>query len=64
MATGVCDFGARNVSVSVVSTGDTFEVRLTSTDERAAHEILIGAAVVIGAGLWVALRRPRRTGQR
>ena len=25
---------------------------------------LIGAAVVIGAGLWVTLRRPRRTGQR
>ncbi len=40
VASGACDFGARNVSVSVVSAGDTFEVRLTSADERAARGIL------------------------
>lgn len=40
VATGDCDFGARNVKVSVVSAGDTFEVRLTTPDERSAREVL------------------------
>jgi hypothetical protein len=40
VATGDCNFGARDLKVSVVSAGDTFEVRLTTADERAAREVL------------------------
>ena len=37
---GICQFGAANVEVDVLSMGDEFAVRLTSPDRRAAPEIL------------------------
>ena len=37
---GICQFGATNVDVDVLSMGDEFAVRLTSADRRAANEIL------------------------
>jgi hypothetical protein len=40
LAAGACDFGARNVSVEVMSAGPGFLVMLAGPDERAAGEIL------------------------
>ncbi len=40
VADGTCDFGARDVTVSVLPAGDAFSVRLSGKDERAAGDIL------------------------
>jgi hypothetical protein len=37
---GICELGARQVEVDVLSMGDEFAVRLTSSDQGAANEIL------------------------
>jgi hypothetical protein len=43
IASGTCDFGVHDVSVSVLSAGSGFSVRLSGRDERAAGEILRNA---------------------
>jgi hypothetical protein len=40
VADGTCDFGARDVTVSVLPAGDAFSVRVSGRDERAAGDIL------------------------
>ncbi len=40
IATGVCDFGVRDVTVSVLPAGTGFSVRLGAWNDRAAGEIL------------------------
>jgi len=40
VAAGECDFGARDVTVTVLPAGDAFSVRISGNGERAAGEIL------------------------
>jgi hypothetical protein len=40
IAAGECDFGVRDVTVSVLSAGSGFSVRLGGRDDKAAGEIL------------------------
>ena len=40
IASGDCDLGVRNVTVTVLSEGDGFDVQLTTPDEKAAKELL------------------------
>ena len=40
IAAGECDFGVRDVSVSVLSAGSGFSVRLSGRDDKAARVIL------------------------
>lgn len=40
VAKGDCGLGLRNVTVDVQPAGDAFDVYLSSSDERTAHEIL------------------------
>jgi hypothetical protein len=40
VATGECDFGVRDVAVSVIPAGGGFSVRVSGKDERAAAVIL------------------------
>jgi hypothetical protein len=40
IAAGECDFGTRNVTVSVLSAGSGFSLRLAGWNDRAAGEIL------------------------
>jgi hypothetical protein len=40
IAAGECDFGVRDVSVSVLSAGSGFSVRLSGHDDKAARVIL------------------------
>ncbi len=40
IASGDCDFGARNVKVNVLSAGNGFDVQLTAPDEKSAREVL------------------------
>src|SRR5262245_31617213 len=40
IATGACDFGARDAAVGVLSNGGGFSVRVSSNDERTAGQIL------------------------
>ncbi|MES1205995.1 MAG: hypothetical protein ABUS79_08655, partial [Pseudomonadota bacterium] len=39
IASGDCDLGVRNVTVTVLSAGDGFDVQLTTPDEKAASEL-------------------------
>ena len=47
IATGACNFGVHDVSVSVMSAGGGFSVRLSGRDERAAGEILRNAQQLV-----------------
>jgi hypothetical protein len=47
ISTGECDFGVADVSVSVLSAGGGFSVRLTGRDEKAAGEILKHAQLLV-----------------
>ena len=47
IANGECDFGVHDVSVSVLSAGGGFSVRLSGPDERAAGEILRNAQLLV-----------------
>jgi hypothetical protein len=47
VAAGTCDFGARDVTVSVLPAGDAFSVRVAGTNERAAGEILRRAQLLV-----------------
>ena len=47
VANGACDFGAHNVMVDVLSAGDSFTVRVSGPDERAAGEILSRAKQLV-----------------
>jgi hypothetical protein len=40
IAHGDCDLGVQNVTVTVLSEGDGFDVQLTTPDEKAAKELL------------------------
>jgi hypothetical protein len=40
LATGECDFGVPDATVSVLSLGDAFSVRITGRDEEAGAKIL------------------------
>ena len=40
VAEGICDFGARNVAVTVLPSGAAFSVRIAGTNQQAAQEIL------------------------
>jgi uncharacterized membrane protein YdfJ with MMPL/SSD domain len=47
IANGACNFGVHDVSVSVMSAGGGFSVRLSGRDERAAGEILRNAQQLV-----------------
>jgi hypothetical protein len=47
VASGDCNFGVHDVTVSVLSAGGGFSVRLTGHDERAAGEILRNAQQMV-----------------
>jgi hypothetical protein len=47
IATGECDFGVPNVTVSVLSAGGGFSVRLMGRDERSAGQILRQAQLLV-----------------
>lgn len=47
IASGDCNFGVHDVTVSVLSAGGGFSVRLTGRDERAAGEILRNAEQMV-----------------
>lgn len=48
VAEGVCDFGERNVAVSVLPAGAAFSVRISGTNQQAAQEILRHAQQLAG----------------
>ena len=48
VAAGECDFGTRDVQVSVLPSGGAFSVRISGSDDRAAGEILRHAQVLVG----------------
>jgi len=48
VAEGVCDFGERNVAVSVLPAGAAFSVRISGTNQQAAQEILRHAQQLVG----------------
>jgi hypothetical protein len=47
IAAGRCEFGTRNVTVSVLSMGDGFSVRIAGWDLKAAGEILRNARQLV-----------------